>query len=94
MDHTSKNKGKTITALIEDVFTQTKIPISTLKLNAKILKDLGLIKFFNGDPVRLTDFGQFVFSLIAQNSIAGSTASCNPVGPRSIRGSGIMEEVI
>jgi len=67
LDKISKNSGKTITALIELIFRETRTPISTLKLNTHILKDLELIDFFNGDPVRLTVFGKFVLSLIIQN---------------------------
>ena len=76
MSNISENKEKTITGLIEFVFKETKIPVSTLKLNANILKTLGLIEFFNGDPARLTGFGKFITSFLAQNGVKASTVGC------------------
>jgi len=43
------------------------IPLSTLKLNAKILKSLNLISFGNNSHfqvAKLTDFGRFVVRII------------------------------
>ncbi|MBI4163723.1 MAG: hypothetical protein HY512_02580 [Candidatus Aenigmarchaeota archaeon] len=88
LDKISKNNGKTITALTELIFRETRTPISTLKLNIHILKNLELVDFFNGDPVRLTIFGKFVFSLVAQNGVKASTVGCKPTGSCSIQGSG------
>lgn len=88
MSNISENKEKTITGLIEFVFKETKIPVSTLKLNANILKTLGLIEFFNGDPVRLTGFGKFITSFLAQNGVKASTVGCKPAGSCSIQDSG------
>ncbi len=87
----SKNKGKTATGLIEEISRENKIPVSTLKLNTKILKGLELINFFNGDPVRLTGFGRFVFSLVSisasQNGVTGNMAGCKSADPSSNPGS-------
>ncbi len=102
LDKISKNSEKTITALIEFVFKETGVPISTLKLNASVLKELDLIKFSNGDPVKLTSFGVFVFSLFAQSGVMDSTVGCKanllkssiknqkqrPTSPCSNQGSG------
>ena len=59
------NKNQlTITTLIERISEENGIPVSTLKLNSKILKKLNLIIFFNGDPVILTPSGEFVLNLL------------------------------
>lgn len=79
LEQISNNKGKTITGLIGFIFRETKIPVSTLKLNTKILKEIGMIDFFNGDPVRLTGFGKFVLGMISaqsQNGVKASIVGC------------------
>lgn len=90
LEKISENKEKTITSLTESVFRETKIPISTLKLNSAILKEIGLVDFFNGGPVKLTGFGEFVFSLVAQNGVKVSTVGCKSAGSCSIQGSGAL----
>lgn len=40
-----------------------KVPLSTLKLNARILKELNLIESDNS-AVKVTDFGKFVLDTI------------------------------
>lgn len=40
------------------------IPLSTLKLNARILKALNLIAFGDGSTVRSTPTGKFVLEII------------------------------
>jgi len=43
-----------------------KVPLSTLKLNAKILRDLNLIDFGNSSPAKLTELGKFVVEIIKE----------------------------
>jgi hypothetical protein len=43
------------------------ISLSTLKLNAKILRDLGMIEFGNCANARLTDFGKLIVSLLGDS---------------------------
>jgi len=38
--------------------------VSTLKLNAQILRKLNLITFGNGSSVKLTEFGNFVLKIM------------------------------
>jgi hypothetical protein len=52
-----------ITALLQDLSDRYKIPLSTLKLNAQILKKLGLISF-NGSPAELTESGELMIKII------------------------------
>jgi len=56
------NSSETITSLLTKLSKKSKIPLSTLKLNAKILRELGLITF--GNSVKLTDFGKFIVQII------------------------------
>lgn len=58
-----QNEGTTITSLVNKLSRENKIPLSTLKLNARILKDLGLIS--NGSlGAQLTDGGRLVLSIL------------------------------
>nr|WP_048055076.1 MULTISPECIES: hypothetical protein [unclassified Thermococcus] len=60
-------RHRSLNALLEELSRKEKKPISTLKLNAKILKDLGLIDYGTRDdpkPVRLTEHGFFVLNLL------------------------------
>ncbi len=43
---------------------QENIPLSTLKLNAKLLKELNLITYRRGCRVVLTDEGKFILNLL------------------------------
>lgn len=52
-----------ITSLLQELSARYGIPISTLKLNAKILKELGLLEF-NGLPAETTPSGKLVLRLI------------------------------
>jgi hypothetical protein len=45
-----------------------KVPLSTLKLNARILKKLGLIDFGGGSVARLTKAGKLVLSLLFEKA--------------------------
>ncbi len=60
-------KHRSLNALLEEISRETKKPISTLKLNAKILKELGLIDYgerSNPKPVELTKHGQLVLKIL------------------------------
>ncbi|MBO8173765.1 MAG: hypothetical protein H0Z18_00750 [Thermococcus sp.] len=60
-------KHHSLNALLEELSRETKKPISTLKLNAKILKDLGLIDYGKKDnpkPVELTKHGKLVLKIL------------------------------
>ena len=77
------------------------MPLSTLKLNAKLLKELDLVSCENSKPLRLTAAGILVLKIIdsAQSSlkVAGRSqgksgrfkaAVCKTVDPGSSPGSG------
>lgn len=55
--------NSSITSLLSWLSERDGIPISTLKLNAKILKGLGLIDY-NGAPARVTSLGKLILSMI------------------------------
>ncbi len=59
-----ENNSRTITSALISLSKTTKIPLSTLKFNARILKQLDLIMFSNSSVAELTDFGKFVFTTI------------------------------
>jgi len=58
------NSSHTITSFLNKISQKEKVPISTLKLNAKILKKFGLVDFGNGNSAQLTDFGIFVEKIL------------------------------
>lgn len=60
-----KNSTKTITSLANKLSKATKIPLSTLKLNARVLKELDLIDYINSNPVELTDSSRLVLILLS-----------------------------
>ncbi|WP_394354596.1 hypothetical protein [Thermococcus sp.] len=52
---------------MEEISKDTRKPISTLKLNAKILKKLGLIDYGeknNPKPIELTKHGRIVLKIL------------------------------
>ena len=60
-------KNESITKILNNISIFHKIPLSTLKLNAKILKKLNLATFGNNShyqTAKLTYFGNFVFEII------------------------------
>ncbi|AHF79874.1 Hypothetical protein TES1_0480 [Thermococcus paralvinellae] len=60
-------KHHSLNALLEELSREAKKPISTLKLNAKILKELGLIDYGeknNPKPVELTKHGKLVLKIL------------------------------
>lgn len=61
----SKAKGfRNITSLLESISRESSIPLSTLKLNARILRDISLIEFNNGSSAKLTPAGELVLTII------------------------------
>ena len=63
----SNNGDNTITAIIYDIYKKQKIPISTLKLNAKMLKDFGLISYGSTKEPKtaeLTELGMFLIEVL------------------------------
>ncbi len=61
----SVNGMRNITSLLADVAGESGVPISTLKLNAKILKELGLIDF-NGAPATVTELGRLIINILGE----------------------------
>ena len=60
----SKNSFHSITSLLLWIEKTHNIPISTLKLNAKILRELGLLEFGQGRVASLTSFGKIVVDIL------------------------------
>ena len=67
------------------------MPISTLKLNARQLKQLGMIDHSFSGPVGLTNFGRMVLGIISQDSSIGRVRGRNPRGPDSSSGPETLE---
>ncbi|WP_461864120.1 hypothetical protein [Thermococcus sp.] len=60
-------KHRSLNALLEELSRKENKPLSTLKLNARILKELGLIDYGTKDaprPVRLTEYGMIVRTIL------------------------------
>lgn len=60
----SNNFTQTITSLLLEIEKKYGTPLSTLKLNARILKRLKLIDFGNSSSARLTRLGRIVLEII------------------------------
>jgi len=63
----SNNGDSTVTSIIYNIYKKQKIPISTLKLNAKILKDFGLISYGSTKKPKiaeLTELGKFLLDIL------------------------------
>ena len=59
--------GGSISSLLSGASEKHRVPLSTLKLNARILRDLGLISCgsaSNSEPARLTEAGRTVLSIM------------------------------
>ena len=54
----------TITGTLNRISKTSDIPLSTLKLNAKILKELGLISYCEFHFAELTDFGKTIAKIM------------------------------
>lgn len=60
-------RHRSLNSLLEELSRRENRPLSTLKLNARILKELGLIDYgtkSNPRPVRLTEHGMLVLSIL------------------------------
>jgi len=58
---------RTMTSLLRSLSTEFDIPLSTLKLNARILRELNLISYGWAEGVKeaeLRDLGAFILSLL------------------------------
>ena len=73
LSHVGESTGR-ITPTLQELSGRYGIPLSTLKLNAKILKELDLIRYptvSTKGEVELSDLGRFVLSIIEETSITG-----------------------
>ena len=61
------NSCETISRLLKRISKFSEISLSTLKLNAKILKKLDLIDFGNSSVCHLTEPGKYVTKLLCFN---------------------------
>lgn len=79
LSHIGESTGR-ITPTLQELSGRYGIPLSTLKLNAKILKELDLIRYpmvSTKGEVELSDLGRFVLSIIEETSITGENPSIN-----------------
>jgi hypothetical protein len=73
LSHIGESTGR-ITPTLQELSRRYGIPLSTLKLNAKILKELDLIRYSTistQGEVELSDLGRFVLNIIEETSITG-----------------------
>jgi hypothetical protein len=63
-----ENNSQTLTSFLIKLSKATKIPLSTLKFNAKVLKQLGIITFADFSNAELTKFGKIIFTIIGGES--------------------------
>ena len=92
LEEISRSRNENITQILIRISKEKNISLSTLKLNARILKDLELINFVNGRPVILTSLGSTVLSIISRSSSIGRAVGCKPTDPGSSLGSEIRGE--
>jgi hypothetical protein len=62
----SEAGGSCITALLKGISAGSGIPLSTLKLNARILREMGLLKYEQSRPAEPTEYGCLVLGIIQQ----------------------------
>lgn len=93
--------NENITQILNRINKRQKIPLSTLKLNAQILRNLGLITFGTNSHFQLaelTDIGKWVLALISRSSltvdrrssetsVCSKAAVCKTANPGSNPGS-------
>jgi len=60
----SSYEFKSLTHALKIISKKYNIPLSTLKINAKILKDLGIIETYQGKQIKLTPAGQIITEII------------------------------
>jgi DNA-binding MarR family transcriptional regulator len=66
----SCNNGGSISSLLGCASEQFGVPLSTLKLNARVLRELGLISFgcvSDPKPARLTDAGRAILEMMSRD---------------------------
>lgn len=79
LSHIGESTGR-ITPALQELSGKYGIPLSTLKLNAKILKELDLIRYplvSTKGEVELSDLGRYVLSIIEETSITGENQPIN-----------------
>ncbi|VVB60547.1 Uncharacterised protein [uncultured archaeon] len=59
-----KGAGRSITSTLNCISRDSGISLSTLKLNAKILRELGLISYAEFRAVELTEFGEVIIDFL------------------------------
>ncbi len=59
-----QDSAKTITGALNRISKTSGISLSTLKLNAKILKSLGLISYSELQTAELTEFGKAIIKML------------------------------
>lgn len=60
----SDNKEMTLSSLLRNVSLESQIPLSTLKLNSKKLKELDIIDYGNCKKIELTESGLLVLNVL------------------------------
>jgi len=68
LDSVSKDKSRSITAASRRISAEKKIPLSTVKLDLKILEQLSLVRILEKDgfkKVLMTKFGKTVLRLLS-----------------------------
>lgn len=58
------NSNKTITGTLSRISRMQGVPLSTLKLNAKILRDIGSVSYSEFRYVELMEFGKAIIKLL------------------------------
>jgi predicted transcriptional regulator len=74
LNHVSDNSYRSITSLLLFISESYKIPLSTLKLNAKKIADMRLIETSNGIAA-ITELGSFVLESLQQEPAPECTAA-------------------
>lgn len=69
LNEIANNEINTITSILTRISKTQKIPLSTLKLNASILKNLNLITFGNSSPAIVTSTGKFVVRILGEQNV-------------------------
>ncbi len=71
LEYAFSKQGCSISSLLRFIGIKERIPLSTLKLNAKVLKSLNLIDFCSGKndrSITITEAGQAVRKLVNRNN--------------------------
>jgi len=73
LEEVSRNSEKTISSLLREIEKKHKIPLSTLKLNVKILREIGLISLGISSVARLTNVGKIIIQIFENGSKSGKS---------------------